>query len=150
LAIVEYGVVKSFHIINRGSVDMTNSLATALNVPFSRAEELKRSIGLLGKGEDKNISDIIKVNTDFIFSEVDSVILNYQKKYNKTIEKVILTGGGALLKGIKEVAVENLRTEVSMGNPFSRVETPAFLDKVLGGIGPEFTVALGLALRKLK
>ena len=37
-----------------------------------------------------------------------------------------------------------------IGHPFNKVEAPAFLDKVLLAMGPEFAVALGLALRKLQ
>lgn len=37
-----------------------------------------------------------------------------------------------------------------LGNPFEKVEAPAFLDPVLAQTGPEFAVALGLALRKLQ
>ena len=33
--------------------------------------------------------------------------------------------------------------------PFNKVSTPAFLEKILRETGPEFAVAIGLALRKL-
>ena len=72
------------------------------------------------------------------------------KKYNRTISKVIFTGGGSLLKGLNEVATNNFRSEIEVGHPFSKVNAPAFLDKVLETMGPEFAVALGLALRKLQ
>jgi len=78
------------------------------------------------------------------------VLLGYEKKYNRTISKVIFTGGGALLKGLPEVAVSNFRAEIEIGHPFSKVQTPEFLSKVLETMGPEFAVALGLALRKLQ
>jgi Tfp pilus assembly PilM family ATPase len=54
------------------------------------------------------------------------------------------------LKGLKEVAVNDFRAEIEIGHPFSKVSAPAFLDKVLLNMGPEFAVALGLALRKLQ
>jgi len=62
---------------------------------------------------------------------------------------VILTGAGALLIGFREHAQDVFRTEVVLGNPFDKVEVPEFVAKVLAETGPEFAVALGLALRKL-
>jgi len=45
---------------------------------------------------------------------------------------------------------ENLEINTQIANPFSKVKTPAFLDEVLKEIGPEFAVAVGLALRGLE
>ena len=150
LSIVENGIVRVFHIINRGSVDISNGISKSMNLPFVKAEELKRSIGLTGTGTDKNISDIARLSVDFIFSETNSIILNYEKKYNKALSKIFLAGGGVLIKGMAEAAVANFRSEVIIADPFGKTETPAFLAEILKGIGPEFSVATGLALRKLK
>ncbi|MFA5933821.1 MAG: type IV pilus assembly protein PilM [Candidatus Paceibacterota bacterium] len=150
LSIVEYGIVRAFHIVGRGSVDITNNLSKSLSISFDKAEEIKKEFGLLGSATDKNIAEIIKLSVDFILSETNNVVLNYEKRYNKTISKVILTGGGALMKGFHQAAKENFSAEVAMGNPFRKVEAPAFLEQVLDTIGPEFTVALGVALRKLQ
>ena len=150
LSLVEFGMVKSYHTIDRGGEDITNAISTSLNIPFIEAEKMKKEFGLFNNPTTKNLSEIIKVHTDYIFSEANSVVLNYEKKYNKTISKVILSGGGALLKGLKEVAADNFRAEIELGHPFSKVEAPAFLDKVFLAMGPEFAVSIGLALRKLQ
>ena len=149
LAIVEYGIVRNFHIINKGSAEMTTNIATSLSVPFARAEDMKRSIGLTGGGNDKPVSDVVKLIVDQILSETENVIQAFERKYNKPISKVIITGAGALLPGFREHAQEVFRTEVTLGNPFDKVEVPEFVAKVLAETGPEFAVALGLALRKL-
>ena len=150
LSIVEFGLVKSFHTIDRGGSDISNSIATSLSIPFLEAEKMKKEFGLFEDPAEKNLADIIKVHVDFIFSEANNVLLGYEKKYNRTISKVIFTGGGALMKGLKEVAVNNFQAEVEIGHPFSKVIAPEFLEKVLEKMGPEFAVALGLALRKLQ
>lgn len=150
LSIVEYGIVRSFHIINRGSQDITNALSKSMSVPFTRAEEMKREYGLFGSSLDKNVAEIIKLSVDYIFSETTSVIVNYEKKYNRTVSKIILSGGGSLLKGFYENAKSTFSSPVELGNPFGKVEAPAFLEGVLQTTGPEFAVALGLALRKLQ
>lgn len=149
LSIVERGIVKNFHIVNRGSRDITNTLAKSLGINFDKAEEIKKEIGISAAPAQENAASIIKLSTNFIFAEANSVVLNYEKKYNKTISKVILTGGGVLLKGFLELATENFRSEVVFGNPFEKVKAPAFLEDTLRATGPEFGVAIGLALRKL-
>ncbi|OGJ04377.1 hypothetical protein A3F97_02570 [Candidatus Nomurabacteria bacterium RIFCSPLOWO2_12_FULL_41_10] len=150
LSIVEFGMVKGYHTIDRGGADISNSISKSLSISFSEAEKIKKEFGLFGNPAEKSLADIIKVHIDYIFSEINNVLLGYEKKYNRTISKVIFTGGGSLLKGLKEVAVNNFRAEIEIGRPFSKVSAPAFLEKVLETMGPEFAVALVLALRKLQ
>ena len=150
LSIVEFGMVKSYHTIDRGGADISNSISKSLSVSFSEAEKMKKEFGLFENPAEKSLTDIIKAHIDYIFSETNNVLLGYEKKNNRTISKVIFTGGGALLKGLQEVAVNNFRAEIEIGHPFSKISAPVFLEKVLLNIGPEFAVALGLALRKLQ
>ena len=150
LSIVEFGMLKSYHTIDRGGADITDSISKSLSIPFNEAEKMKKDFGLFGNPVEKSLSDIIKIHTDYIFSETNNALLEYEKKYNRTISKVIFTGGGALLKGLPEVAANNFRAEIEVGHPFNKVNAPSFLEKVLETMGPEFAVALGLALRKLQ
>lgn len=150
LSLVEFGMVKSHHTVNRGGADISSSISKSLDIPFSKAEDMKKEYGLFENSVEKSLADIIKVHVDYIFSETNNVLLGYEKKYNRTISKVIFTGGGSLLKGLKEVASNNFRSEIEIGRPFSKVGAPEFLGKVLETTGPEFAVALGLALRKLQ
>ena len=150
LSLVEFGMVKNHHTINRGGADISSSISKSLDISFPKAEEMKKEFGLFENPAEKRLADIIKIHIDYIFSETNNVLLGYEKKYNRTISKVIFTGGGALLKGLKEVASNNFRAEIEIGHPFSKVGAPEFLGKVLEATGPEFAVALGLALRKLQ
>lgn len=151
LSIVEFGMVKSYHSVERGMGEITSSIATGLNIPFIEAEKIKKEFGLYNTtGVDKSVAEIIKLHLEYIFSESNGVLLEYERKYGRTISKVIFTGGGALLKGLPEIAASNFRAEIEIGNPFGKVGAPAFLEKVLKTTGPEFAVALGLALRKLQ
>jgi type IV pilus assembly protein PilM len=153
LSIVDYGVMRQFHVIMRGSQDITNNIAKSMEVPFAKAEQLKREFDVRGVANDAtsiNIREIVKLSFDFILNEVNSVVLNYQRRYNKVISKVILVGGGSLIKGFYEAAQVNFQAEVVYGNAFAKVEAPAFLEAILSQTGPEFAVAVGLALRKLQ
>lgn len=147
LYIVERGIIRNSHTVNRGAQDITANISQSLSITPEKAEIMKREAGLLGP--DQNVTDIIKISLDYIFSEVDTTMLAFEKKYNKTIAKTLMIGGGAALKGLLEHAKNNLKTEVELGLPFNKVSAPAFLDNILRETGPEFAVAIGLALRKL-
>jgi type IV pilus assembly protein PilM len=148
--ILDRGVVKYSHIINKGSQEITVSISKGLNVTFDRAEHIKRNLGSSSPQEEKNVYEIISLTLDYIFSEANTVVLNYQRRFNKPVSKVILTGGGVAMKGVYELAKANFQTEVILGDPFLKVEAPAFLEDVLKVTGLEFSTALGLALRKLQ
>ncbi len=150
VSVVEFGMVKSYHTIDRGGADITDSISKSLSIPFPEAEKMKKEFGLFGNPSEKALADVIRIHTDYIFAETNNVLISYEKKYDRIISKVIFTGGGSLLKGLTEVATNNFRAEIELGHPFSKVNAPAFLDKVLATMGPEFAVALGLALRKLQ
>jgi type IV pilus assembly protein PilM len=149
LYIVERGILRASHIINKGSQDITLALSKAMSISVSEAENLKRVQGLRGGMEYKELTEIITVNLDYIFYEANSTLLSYQKKFQKNISKVILTGGGVLLKGFTELAKISFQTEVVYANPFAKLETPAFLAEEFAQAGPEFAVAIGAALRRL-
>src|SRR6185312_2016646 len=147
LYVVERGIVKVSHTVNRGSQDITRALSSSLGISLDKAEVLKRDQGLVGT--DKNVTDVITLTLDYIFSETNRMLLNFEKKYNKTVGKVMLVGGGAALKGIAPLAKASFKTETVAANPFQKLSAPAFIEEVLKTTGPEFAVAVGLALRTL-
>ncbi|HUD04154.1 MAG TPA: type IV pilus assembly protein PilM [Candidatus Paceibacterota bacterium] len=150
LYIIERGILRSAHTVNRGSQDITLAISRALNMTVIDAEHAKRAIGITTDAEHKNMGDIITLTLEYIFSETGRAILNYQKRYNKNISRIVLTGGGSLLKGLLEAARTRFQTEIVLADPFSKTVTPAFIEATLRAAGPEFAVAIGIALRKLQ
>ncbi len=148
--ISERGIVKESHIINKGSQDITQSIAKGLQVSLEKAEKIKRNLGEGSTSDQKAVFDIISLTLDYIFSEAGTLMLAYQKKHNKSISKVYLTGGGVAMKGFFDIARSRFETEVVQGDPFSKVEAPAFLADLLKQTGLDFAVAVGIALRKLQ
>ena len=148
--ILDRGIIRYSHVINRGSQEISLTISRSVGVTFDQAEQIKRNLGTGQVPNEKNIYDAISLTLDYIFSEANSTVLNYQRKYNKVISKVILTGGGSNMRGVLEMAKANFQTEVVLGNPFAKIETPAFMDEVLKSVGSEFAVAIGIALRKLQ
>lgn len=145
--IIERGIIRSSHTVNRGGQDITTTISKSLGLPMDEAEILKREKGVMG--DDKNLDEIIGLGLEHVFSEANRVLLSFEKKHNKAVSKTVLVGGGAALRGLAEIAKSNFKTEVEMGNPFGKLSAPAFLESILKATGPEFAVAIGLALRRL-
>lgn len=150
LYIIERGIIRNSHIISRGSQDITLSISSALGVPVDKAEKMKLNFGSNLPEEDKQISDIIGLVVDPILSEVNTVLLNYERKYNKNVTKVLLSGGGSGLNGFSEYVGKKINTKTSLAMPFSKVEAPAFLAETFKKTGVGFSVAIGVALRRLQ
>lgn len=150
VAIADYGIIRLTHQFQKGSMNITASLAGSLNIEFSRAEKLKKEIGLSQKPEDQEIVSVIKPLLERIFSEIKRIMINYNSREKRSINHVILSGGGSALKGITDFAINNLGIEVKSVNPFRKVAYPLFLDPVLEKIGPSLAISVGLALRGLK
>lgn len=153
--VVERGIVRLTHLVSEGGQHMTEILERSMGWEFEKAERVKRERGLIDSAaysseENTKIKEALLSTLARLFSEVNRVLLSYGQRYNKNVSHVILTGGGASLPGLAAVAKTSLNAEVEIASPFSHTESPAFLADVLREIGPGFTVAVGLALRKLK
>jgi type IV pilus assembly protein PilM len=148
--IVERGIIKDSHSINKGSQDITINIASALGVTPEQAEKLKRNYMHNTPEQDQKIKEIIDLTISPVFGQTNATIVNYGRRFNKVVSKMILVGGGCLLNGIKEYAGEKVGIPVEMAHPFSRTQAPAFLQEVLAQSGSTFATAVGLALRKLQ
>lgn len=144
--VIERGVVAFSHSISTGSQDITRAISVSGNVPFARAETLKKEEGLGG-------ADVLG-GPEFVFSqifaEVRRVLIQYETARRKSISSIILTGGGGVTKELSTYAKSIFSIDVHVANPFAKTEAPAFMRPILEEIGPEFAVAVGLALRKLE
>lgn len=153
--VIERGIVRMTHLLTIGGQQITETLGRTMNWEFDKSERVKREKGLISSSayaEDENarIKEALLSTLSRVFSEVNRVLLSYGQRYNKNVSSVVLTGGGASLPGIVDAAKESLNAQVSLADPFSHTEAPAFLGDVLREIGPAFSVSLGLGLRKLK
>lgn len=150
LYIIERGIVRDSHVINRGSQDITLNISKSIGVEISFAEKLKRNYGKNKTEQDEQIKEIVDLVVSPIFSDTNTVLLNYQKKHNKNVSKVILVGGGAMLPGMALKAQSQLGVPVVAGDPFSKLDSPVFLQDVLQKTGFSFATAVGLVLRELQ
>ena len=147
--IVEHGVVALSHNIPQGGQDVTRTIATANGYSVSQAEALKKEHGFadgMGVYERKTIELIFSR----IFEEAKRVLTQYEATHQKAVSMIMLTGGGGVTRELVTYAKEFFSLEVRLADPFGKTQAPAFMRPVLEEIGPEFAVAVGVALRKLE
>ena len=147
VSIVEYGVVRAYHVINRGSAFTSESLARTKGIDFDEAEELKKQIGLREVAGQEEIAKAILTDTQYIISEIQTILLGYERQSGKSVTKIILCGGGSMMPGFLEKISSEFGVETALADPFGKAEAPQFMEPVLKKAGPEFTVAMGLALK---
>src|SRR6185436_2441914 len=161
--VVERGLIHESHIINHGAQDLTLAASRALAITGAQAEERKRKFGLTipttapSTGvvagvpiQPGDLTKSLELSLAPLLSELSRTIVAYEQRMNQSLGSVVLTGGGATLKGLKELAQQKIQNEIRLADPFGKTQAPAFLEKILKEAGPEFSVAVGLALRRLQ
>lgn len=168
LLLIDFGGTRTTFIIFSGrslrftstipvsSQKLTESISKTLKIDLKKAEKLKRQHGL---GKEKKVFEaMIPPLTDLV--EQIKTHLDYWHSHEKgdkmvhkgkELEKILLCGGGANLKGLVGFLAQNLKVGVELGNPWVNIlETP--LKQVPGLSFKEslgYTTALGLALRAI-
>lgn len=147
--VVERGVVALSHNIPRGGQDVTRSIASAQGFSVSKAEALKKEHGFIAAdaGYDRRTIELIFSQ---IFEEARRALSQYETGHEKTVSSIVLTGGGGVTKELAAYARSFFSIDVKVADPFAKTQAPAFMRPVLEAIGPEFAVAVGVALRKLE
>lgn len=149
ITVTDRGIIRLSHNIERGFQEITRTLSRSLNVDVARAEDFKINIGLSDRPEEKEIVDVIAPITDSLFREILRLINSYNHTVSKKVEKIILSGGGANMLGLVDYVTKFSGLETIRANPFSKLVYPAFMQPILRDIGPNFSVAVGLALREI-
>ncbi|MCX6745904.1 MAG: type IV pilus assembly protein PilM [Candidatus Parcubacteria bacterium] len=150
-------VNQTIPILNRsiqiGGANLTKAIASSMRITISEAENYKLDLGIMMAQEKmENFPKIIEDALEPIVNEIRYLLKNYydQASQEKILDKIILTGGTALLGNYMDkylTRVLNIRTYI--GDPWARVVYPEELKPVLQEIGPRFAIALGLAMREI-
>ncbi|MBU1132011.1 pilus assembly protein PilM [Patescibacteria group bacterium] len=135
--------LKSSFAVDVAGKDFTRAVARFLKIKFAAAEQQKRRIGLSKPGEQ--IFPVLVKALEPILKEVKQAIKYFQEKNNEKVEKIILVGGSARLRGIADYFSTNLKLPAELGE-----------SDLLAGDGTinkkealEYIQSAGLALRGL-
>lgn len=137
--------------IDVGGDTISRTISQHLNIGIERAEQFKYDLGIVSMDSDDNIVPKLIIDSlSAVVNEIKYVISMYQNRNNKKAEKIVLSGGSALLPGLASYLSKILDINVVIGDPWSFVVCPDDLRPVLNEIGPRMSVAVGLALRNFK
>jgi cell division protein FtsA len=154
------GHLQHVHVLPLGGERITRDLAEILSTSLEDAEELKLEYGKATPrivADDRRIlvpllnsSSANEYSLSYIASIIECRLREYfehvlqeleRSRFLKMLEAgVVLTGGGSLLPGIKEVAEEVFQRSVRIGQP---INLPGIHDRLEH---PRYTVAVGLIL----
>ncbi len=146
----ERGIPVVSRSVDIGGLTLTKAVSQVMNIDLRRAEQFKRDIGLVSGTEATGAPRAISTTFAPVLQEMKYVMEQYQQQTpTDRIEKVVLTGGSALLTSLPEFLAKELQLRVYLGDPWAHVVFPLELEPVLSELGSRFAVAVGLALREL-
>ncbi len=145
------GVPQFVRIIPTGGADLTRALRAELELDEASAERVKIGLGLASSvaspEEQRAVEVIYRVTSEMLTSLRNTINYYVNTRQPETVDRIILTGGGAQLIGLTDALSEMTRLPVTMGDPLagfalSRKLNVEDLRQRRGGLG----VALGLAV----
>jgi type IV pilus assembly protein PilM len=146
--VVHEDTVPSFvRILVMGGDDITNALASGMGITHEEAEQLKQQSS---DSADATPARIVDEHARQFVDEVRGSLDYFRTQVapQAQVQRIVLTGGGALLRGVADRLGEATNLPVEVGNPFERFgsKKTAFSDAELAQVGPTLATAIGLAL----
>ncbi len=137
------------HSIDIGAETIDVNIANSLNVNMDRAAQFKHNFGpTLDSQFEHPVSKVIKFTIDnLLIKELRPLINSFQENNKTTLDKIIITGGGANFKNLPQYLQKVFSVTTTIGDPWANISYPYDLTSKLQKIGPEMSVAVGLALR---
>lgn len=148
-------VKESIPVLNRslavcGST-VTKVLADKLDFSFAQAEQFKLDLSLaLNTDSREELPQLIIKTLEPVVVEIQYMLDFFHSQNNGPIEKIILSGGGALLLNLADYLSKRLNLQVIIGDPWNRIRCAEELKPVLSEVGPRLAVAIGLAMREIE
>ncbi|MFW5960844.1 MAG: type IV pilus assembly protein PilM [Desulfohalobiaceae bacterium] len=137
-----------------GAKQLQEKLASVLDKPQQELEKLH-----IQQADDmpEQEQEILTREKERLYSnwssEIQRLINFYQGSLQEETQpgRLFLSGGGSLLPGLISSLAHNLDLKVQLLDPFRRLtwDSRSFDPAYLQSIGPQFTIAVGLALRKI-
>lgn len=156
IILVQNGIPFLSRTVEVGGAALTRAIATSLNIDDKRADRYKKDIGIIvdTSAQQGVVPQILETALEPLVHEIQYTFNLYREMAIKpsdtatgVVEKIVLTGGTALLPNLDRYLSKTLNTRVLLGDPWARVVYPEDLRSELMKIGPRFSVAIGLALR---
>ncbi len=128
----------------------TQTLVTSFGVSENEAKNIKRTIGLSRKPEHQHVFDVLHPDISALTRELNTTFIDWhtsETEKRPAIQEIILAGSNAHIAGLPEYLSSALRTKVSLGNPWTNINSlgsyvpPMHAEEALA-----YAAALGLAI----
>lgn len=150
ICIVNKGKMAFTRSISTGGGALARAVATGLGFDLPKAEEYKKSYGLLEGEMEGKIEAALKPVFDLIVVEIRRALAFYQKgKPGEQVKRMVLCGGSAKLPGVVVYLAQSLGLEAQIGDPWQKVEMDEETRKALSEQAEIYAVAAGLAMRRI-
>lgn len=150
--VAERGVPQFIRMLPNGGQDLTASLIEQLGVRPDLAEDLKRRIGVVAHEDDPQSTPVARIvgeGAREIVQAVKTTVSFYENAHPEShVDGIVISGGGAMLRGLAEQLAETTGLAVSVGRVDSSFSVGSHVDEasfLAAGTAP--TVALALTLR---
>ena len=158
------GILRFTRNIPITSGSFSDDIAEYLAIDKLSAEKLKIRYGLTGlsqapvaedaAAESMRVTQAMNFKLEKLVSSIDHTFKFYLHQLSNlnvsTFDKLILSGGGALMKDLDKFLSSRLNLPVIIANPFKKIliDETKFNCGYLKENAPRFTLSVGLALRK--
>ena len=150
IAVHEGGVPRFVRVLGTGGRELTDAIASELDLPPETAEALKRQLG--GDGHDELVTRArasIERPLSVLLDEVRSSIDYYRNQPGSSpLLRIVVTGGGAQLPGLSERLSALVGVPVEQARPRELIALGdiGFSEEELPRLDPYLPAAVGLAL----
>ena len=150
ISIVRHSIPMLNRSIDIGGIKITKIISEKLNIDLEKAEQFKYDLGVNSLGSKSGVMpEVILGVISPILNEMSYAMNLFKNKNGLDVEKIILSGGSALLSGLVGFLSTELNKTVIISDPWQRVLYEPELKNVLDEVGSKMSVAVGLAMREM-
>jgi type IV pilus assembly protein PilM len=163
IVVVEKGIPRFTRVSSLAANELTQAVATALNVTFDEAEDLKLRVGLPGVDDTGIGADIpsdidperVRATQEALEREVSKFIAEVRRSLDyyltqasqvRAIRRILLTGSGAKLRNFDTYIARGLQAKVELADAMRWVSVPPQYQALLEADRLGATAAIGLAM----
>jgi type IV pilus assembly protein PilM len=132
-----------------GSNIHAEALQKEFNLSFEAAERLKAGEAVEGVSEEQ-AHPVLAAASEELAGEIGRSLDYFRSTvFQEDVHEIVLSGGGALIRGFPELLAERVGLEVRLAEPFKNVNIPGKFDiAFIDDVSCMAAVAVGLAIRR--
>lgn len=150
IIIVNKGIPVITRSLELGGLSITKTISNSLNINLERAEQFKQDLSLDAETSENSLPEIVEKSFAPILNGIRYAMNLYNESHQDRVEKIILTGGTAMLGHLSGYLSSIFNINCYVGDPWAKTIYPLDVKPVLGRIGSRFSVAIGLAMKEIR